>query len=119
MFGSVPQPLPRAFRRQLQEQDSAKILKIIGQVEKLQTSTAGATAAGDERRLRGLPAIGRGVRALSPARCPAVASDPAPTQHQMPIPGTPGTPDPRFQAVPAWALGPELPGLDSNQQPSG
>lgn len=59
----MPQPLPRAFRLQQEALDLAKVEKIVSQVEKLEASSSeGATAAGDERRLRGLPAIGRGSR---------------------------------------------------------
>jgi hypothetical protein len=60
---AVPQPLPRAFRRKLQALDQAKLDRIIAATEKAEPSNAaGSTAGGDERRLRGLPAIGRGVR---------------------------------------------------------
>ena len=56
------QPLPRAFRRQLQAEDAAKLDRIIREVEEREPSrSAGVTAGGDERRLRGVPAIGRGV----------------------------------------------------------
>jgi len=58
----VPQPLPRAFRRQLQAEDSEKVDRIVGEVGEpvAPAGVAGATAAGDERRLRGIPAVGRG-----------------------------------------------------------
>ena len=53
-------------------------------------------------------------------RCPGRRDlDPAPAQHHVLFQDTPVTPDPRSQAVSAWALGAKLPGLDSNQQPSG
>lgn len=59
---AVPQPLPRAFRRQLQAQDEAKLERILVEIgEESPLSAAGATAAGDEQRLRGIPAIGRGA----------------------------------------------------------
>ena len=58
----MPQPLPRAYRRQLEAQDERKIDRILVEVGETQqpASAAGATAAGDWQRLRGLPAIGRG-----------------------------------------------------------
>ena len=57
----VPQPLPRAYRRQLQAQDEAKVARIVKEVgDEPPSSSAGATAAGDSRRLRGIPAVGRG-----------------------------------------------------------
>ena len=57
----MPQPLPRAFRLQLQALDSEKVARIVaeaGELEEL-ASVAGATAAGDAARLRGLPAVSR------------------------------------------------------------
>jgi hypothetical protein len=57
----VPQPLPRAYRRQLQAEDQAKLERILAEVvDEEPSSAAGATAAGDSRRLRGIPAVGRG-----------------------------------------------------------
>ena len=69
----MPQPLPRAFRSQQQAEDERKLEKILSQTAKLEaSSTAGATAAGDKARLRGIPAVGRGtsgaVRGSDPAR---------------------------------------------------
>ena len=57
----LPQPLPRAFRRQLQALDSEKGARIVREAgdEPEITSSAGATAPGDERRLRGIPAVSR------------------------------------------------------------
>ena len=71
----MPQPLPRAFRRKLQALDSAKVARIVGVVDaKAATdSSAGATSGGDERRLRGLPAIGRGVQGAIRGTRPDVA----------------------------------------------
>jgi hypothetical protein len=61
MLALVPQPLPRAHRRQLQAEDAAKLELILREVtDEPASSAAGATAAGDERRLRGIPAVGRG-----------------------------------------------------------
>ena len=57
----VPQSLPRAFRAKQQAEDERKLEKILAQTAKLEPSDAtGATSGGDESRLRGLPAIGRG-----------------------------------------------------------
>jgi hypothetical protein len=52
----VPQPLPRAFRRQLESEDREKAARIVRDAE----TYVGGTAGGDERRLRGIPAVGRG-----------------------------------------------------------
>jgi hypothetical protein len=58
---AVPQPLPRSYRRQLAVEDQEKLERILRDVGgEAPSSSAGATAAGDERRLRGIPAIGRG-----------------------------------------------------------
>ena len=58
----MPQPLPRAFRLKLQAEDLAKIDRIIGEaVGPKASSAAGATAGGDGRRLRGIPAVARGT----------------------------------------------------------
>ena len=67
-FTAVPQPLPRAFRRQEQAEDDAKIARIVRDAE----SQIGGKAGGDEGRLRGLPAVGRGsaseIRGTRPDR---------------------------------------------------
>jgi hypothetical protein len=59
---AVPQPLPRAFRLQERAADERKLAQIL-----LETGepapppqSAGATAPGDGRRLRGIPAVGKG-----------------------------------------------------------
>lgn len=71
----VPLPLPRAFRRQLAAEDEAKVRRIVAEVgdAEMPSSTAGATAAGDERRLRGVPAVGRGVSGAIPGTSPVGA----------------------------------------------
>lgn len=58
----MPQPLPRSYRRRLEAEDARKLNRIIGEADPLEASTtaAGATAGGDERKLRGIPAVGRG-----------------------------------------------------------
>jgi len=63
MLDSVPQPLPRAFRRQLMAADEAKLERILAEVGPLPPpeQTAGATAPGDSRSLRGIPAHARGT----------------------------------------------------------
>ena len=56
----MAQPLPRAFRRKQQALDSQKIDRIVGQAADTEASgSAGATAPGDRRRLRGIPIVGR------------------------------------------------------------
>ena len=72
MLATVPLPLPRAFRRQLQALDSAKVARIVAEAGEPEepASAAGATAAGDERRLRGVPAVGRGVAGAIPGTNP-------------------------------------------------
>jgi hypothetical protein len=72
---AVPQPLPRAYRRQLQLEDQAKLERILAEVGEAgaPSSSAGATAAGDPRRLRGPPAIGRGCSSTIPGTDPVRA----------------------------------------------
>jgi hypothetical protein len=58
----VPLPLPRAFRRQIQGEDEAKVARIVREASGDEPETAaGATARGDGRRLRGIPAVGKGA----------------------------------------------------------
>lgn len=55
----MPQPLPRAFRRQLQVLDEEKVARVVREVgDEEPASVAGAASPGD--RLRGIPATGRG-----------------------------------------------------------
>ena len=63
MLGRVPR-FPRAYRRQLEAQDTAKVDRIVCAVGTMTdvVPTAGTTAGGDWQRLRGVPAIGRGVQ---------------------------------------------------------
>jgi hypothetical protein len=56
---SVPQPL-RRFRHQTRVEDLEKVAKIVGEAPQSPVSE-GATAAGDGRRLRGIPALSRGT----------------------------------------------------------
>lgn len=59
----MPQPLPRAWRRQQQALDTEKVARIVAETGATEEprNSAGVTAAGDGRRVRGLPAIGKGV----------------------------------------------------------
>ena len=59
----MAQPLPRFLDRELLERQQRQVLdKILAEVGDEETQTAaGATAAGDPRRLRGIPAVGRGT----------------------------------------------------------
>ncbi len=58
----MPLPLPRAYRRQLQADDDAKLARILRELgDDVPASAAGATAGGDWQRLRGIPAIRPGV----------------------------------------------------------
>jgi hypothetical protein len=67
----VPQPLPRAYRRQLQVEDQAKLERILAEVvDEEPASAAGATAPGDSRRLRGIPAVLRGTSGAIPGTGP-------------------------------------------------
>ena len=58
----VPRSLPRAYRRQLEALDLEKVMRLVQEaVDETPESTAGSTAGGDGRRLRGIPSVGRGV----------------------------------------------------------
>jgi len=61
--------MPRAYRRQLQTQDQAKVEHITRDANddgRTYTNTPG----GDARKLRGIPAIGRNVRGAIPGTVP-------------------------------------------------
>jgi hypothetical protein len=65
--------LVRLTREQMQRQAAAVTARILLEVgEDLPSSTGGATAAGDARRLRGLPAVGRGIGGAIPGTRPGV-----------------------------------------------
>jgi hypothetical protein len=51
---------PRAYRRQLEATDRRNVDRAVQDAGPIQ-HTPGATAPGDGRKLRGIPAIGRGV----------------------------------------------------------
>ena len=55
----MPQPLPRAFRHRLRALDEAKVARLCGEAVEESSSSAGATAGGDGRRMRGIPIVGR------------------------------------------------------------
>ena len=58
----MPQPLPRFDRERMLEQQRRTLERILAEVGDEETAiAAGATAAGDPRRLRGIPAVGRGT----------------------------------------------------------
>ena len=71
----MAQPLPRPFRRRLQALDAEKVARIVGEVGELEApaSAAGATAAGDAARLRGLPAVSRHTSGAIPGTNPVGA----------------------------------------------
>jgi hypothetical protein len=58
----MPSRFPRSFRRQLEAADRAKVDRIVREAggDDEPATAAGATAPGDARRLRGIPAVGRG-----------------------------------------------------------
>ena len=53
----MPQPLPRFDRERMLEQQRRTLERILAEIGDEET----ATAAGDPRRLRGIPAVGRGT----------------------------------------------------------
>lgn len=69
----MSQPLPRYYARTLQAQDQRMVARAV-----LDSGgpappriTPGVTLPGDSRRLRGIPAIGRGVQGCIPGTNPA------------------------------------------------
>lgn len=53
---------PRYLRHQLEVEDRAKVGRIVAETEtEPERQAAGATAGGDGRRLRGIPAVSRGT----------------------------------------------------------
>ncbi len=61
--------MPRSYRRQLQAQDRANVDRAVNESGPIE-HTPGATAPGDSRKLRGIPAIGRNVRGAVPGTVP-------------------------------------------------
>ncbi|MDF2751311.1 MAG: hypothetical protein K0T00_2487 [Gaiellaceae bacterium] len=76
----VPQPLPRyvddALERVAWERKLASILLEVGEPAPAPRAFRGVTSAGDERRLRGLPAVARGVSGAVRGSNPTVCLDP-------------------------------------------
>jgi hypothetical protein len=70
----VPPRLPRYYRYQQQQEDARKLADILAQpVDDTTTARHGATLAGDKQRLRGLPAVSRGVSGTQPGTQPLAA----------------------------------------------
>ena len=63
----MSRPLPRYLDQPDFEQKLARILIDVGEPA---PPKQGATAGGDERKLRGIPAIGRGVAGAVPGTAP-------------------------------------------------
>jgi hypothetical protein len=66
----VAQPLPRSFAARQRLEDEAKIVRIVAEAE---PAPAPGSAGGDRQRLRGLPAVARGVPGASPRTNPEQA----------------------------------------------
>ncbi|HUP50870.1 MAG TPA: hypothetical protein VM198_00235 [Longimicrobiales bacterium] len=69
----VPAILPRFYRHMQELEDARKLGRILEETGELPEGAqvaAGATAAGDPRRLRGVPAIRRGVSGAIPGTSP-------------------------------------------------
>ena len=67
----MPQPLQRHRRQTELELDVAKVDRIVGESEVVDVrEEAGATAGGDGRRLRGIPAVSRGTSGAIPGTDP-------------------------------------------------
>lgn len=66
--------LSRFYRAQQRQEDLAKIVRIVNEAPDVETPVAkmvgGRSAEGDPRRLRGLPAIARGVSGAIPGTDP-------------------------------------------------
>ncbi len=73
----MAQSLPRFFAEIERYEDECKVAKILietaGVEEEAPERVAGARSGGDERALRGLPAIGRGVSGTQPGTDPMQA----------------------------------------------
>lgn len=70
----MSQLLPRFYRRQLEREDADAVARAVREAEAVQAPrlVAGATAAGDSRRLRGIPVAG-GACGTSPGTDPLYA----------------------------------------------
>ena len=72
----MPQPLPRAYRRQLQALDEAKLDRIlfeVGETEPPPVRVSSHAVGGDRERLCGVPAVGPGIGGTSPGTDPVRA----------------------------------------------
>ena len=69
-----PQQLPRFFAELQKYEDECKVAKILVEARPAPTNMAGVTSGGDERRLRGLPCVGRGVSGAMHGTNPAQAA---------------------------------------------
>jgi hypothetical protein len=69
-----PPGLEPGIRKRAEDAKFAKILLEIGDDEAPPKATAGVTSGGDERRLRGLPCVGRGVPGAVAGTNPAQAA---------------------------------------------
>lgn len=65
-----PDPLVRAVQLARLEQQQAKLLAELAREAPDDVPVRGATAGGDERRLRGIPAVGRGCAGAIPGTRP-------------------------------------------------
>ncbi len=61
--------MPRAYRRQLQATDRTAVDRAVNEAGPI-VHSPGATAPGDSRKLRGIPAIGRSVRGATGGSVP-------------------------------------------------
>lgn len=69
MLLPVPEILPRFYRELQKLEDATKLGRILEETGDVPELTR-ATAAGDERRLRGIPAVGRGCVGAIPGSRP-------------------------------------------------
>ena len=68
----MTQILPRFYRRQLEAEDAAAVDKAVRESSSSEPAPR-ATAAGDTRRLRGIPMFCRGVTGTAPGTDPLAA----------------------------------------------
>ncbi|HEU5489278.1 MAG TPA: hypothetical protein VFU84_00675 [Gaiellaceae bacterium] len=68
----MPQRLPRFYRHLQAIEDARRIGRILEETGEIPEgpASAGATAAGDPSRLRGIPAVGRGCSGAIPGTRP-------------------------------------------------
>lgn len=68
----MTQILPRFYRRELERQDAEAVRIAVQEAE--ENVSEGATAGGDNRRLRGIPCVAQGVGGVSPGTDPYAAT---------------------------------------------